>query len=72
MRKVFRTREISKQPRRADRAAFTGSLEQIASDVEATAAIGADEIIFGMFLSPEEETVAGLIRHMDVFYKMVR
>ena len=52
--------DLSEQPAGPDRLSFAGSLDQVASDLVATAEAGADEVILGCFGDPHDvDTMLG-------------
>jgi probable F420-dependent oxidoreductase len=54
-----------------ERADFTGSLDQIAGDIEATKKLGASELVCDVQFSPGVETVDDILRRMEEIQTMV-
>ena len=64
--------EITEQPLEQDRATFTGTLRQIAADVEATRALGAAELLFDVQFSSGVETAADMVTRMEQLRDVVK
>lgn len=60
--------ELFDQPLGDDRMIFTGTLEQVATDVAATREIGATELMFDATFDPNVGSLADILRLMEVLY----
>ena len=55
-----------------DRADFTGSPDQIASDIQATKKLGASELVCDVQFSPGIETVGDILKRMEEIQTMAK
>jgi hypothetical protein len=55
-----------------ERFVFTGSLREIASDVEACVDMGAAELFFDMTFTPQGSTLNGLFTYMEILLEAAR
>jgi len=60
--------ELFDQPLGDERMIFTGTLDQVAADVAATREIGTTELMFDVTFDPGVESVADILRLMEVLY----
>ncbi len=56
---------VTGQPLGDERGIFYGSLDEIKSDIQATKALGADELCFDPTFSPDGATLEGFMKSMD-------
>jgi hypothetical protein len=64
--------EFSNSSLEKDRADFTGSLEQIASDIAAVSKLGAAEIVIDVQFSPDVQTGAAVLARMEQLFMIAR
>ena len=64
--------EFTKSPVSKDRADFTGSLDQIAGDIEATKKLGANELLFDVQFSPGIETANDILKSMGEIQRIAK
>ena len=62
--------EFSAAKSTADRADFTGTLEQITQDVAAVQSLGAAELLFDVQFSPGVGTVADILDRMEQLWQI--
>jgi hypothetical protein len=55
-----------------DRTDFTGSLDQIAGDIETTKKLGASELVLDVQFSPDIETADDMLRRMGEIRKIAK
>ncbi len=64
--------EITPTPLGPERPIFTGTLDQIRSDVEATRELGASELIYGLLLPPREDKPTRMLKHMETLLSITQ
>jgi probable F420-dependent oxidoreductase len=64
--------EFTKSPVSKDRTDFTGSLDQIAGDIETTKKLGASELVLDVQFSPDIETADDMLRRMGEIQKIAK
>jgi probable F420-dependent oxidoreductase len=64
--------EIHDAPIEKERVDFTGTLEQIADDIETTQKLGAAEIVFDVQFSPGVETASDIVARMEQLWRMAK
>lgn len=64
--------EIHSAPIEKDRVDFTGTLEQIAEDIETTQKLGAAEIVLDVQFSPGVETASDIVARMEQLWRLVK
>jgi probable F420-dependent oxidoreductase len=62
---------ITPKPLGSDRHSFSGSLDQIKDDVQAMKDFGADELILDVSFSPDSQTEAAFLSHLERIRKLV-
>lgn len=64
--------ELSSSPTSGERADFTGSVDQIASDIAATKKVGAAELVLDVHFSPGVESQKDFLEHMERLWKVAK
>lgn len=62
---------VTEEPLGGDRGIYTGSLDEIQADIEATRELGANEIFFDPMYSPEGATLDGVLSRMEKMRELV-